>query len=150
MTSQGGEFVASQARDALRVDPAQRRGQRRPDAVDVPDDVGGQPLARSLPRQVPRLVDLAREFERSPFGPHSPELQAVLNVLRGSRHCQDLLLICTKPHTERQLAEKQPHGQPPRLIAGAVFGSLEAAEWHAFRMRWEAVTGQPMPPLDRE
>jgi hypothetical protein len=98
----------------------------------------------------PTRLDLAREFQRSPFGPHSPELQAVLNVLRSSRHCQDLLLICTKPHTEWQLAKKQPHGQPPRLIAGAVFGSREAAEWHAFRMRWEAVTGEPLPPLDRD
>jgi hypothetical protein len=98
----------------------------------------------------PKRIDLAREFKRTPFGPHSPELQAVLNVLRGSRHCQDLLLVCTRPHAEWQLAEKQPHGQPPRLIPGAVFASLEAAEWHAFRMRWEAVTGQSLPPLDRE
>ena len=69
----------------------------------------------------PRRTDLALEFKRRPFGPHSPELQAVLNVLRGSRHCQDLLLVCTRPHAEWQLAEKQPYGQPPRLIPGAVF-----------------------------
>ena len=25
------------------------------------------------------------------------------------------------------------------------FDSLEAAEWQAFRMRWEAVTGQALP-----
>jgi hypothetical protein len=31
-----------------------------------------------------------------------------------------------------------------------VFTSLEAAEWHAFRMRWEAVTGRAMPALDHE
>ena len=29
----------------------------------------------------PTRLDLAREFKRSPFGPHSPELQAVLNAL---------------------------------------------------------------------
>jgi hypothetical protein len=96
----------------------------------------------------PKRTDLALEFKRCPFGPHSPELQAVLNVLRGSRHCQDLLLVCTRPHAEWQLAEKQTHGQPPRLIPHAVFTSLEAAEWHAFRMRWEAVTGRTMPALD--
>jgi len=98
----------------------------------------------------PRRTDLALEFKRRPFGPHSPELQAVLNVLRSSRHCQDLLLVCTQPHAEWQLAEKQPYGQPPRLMPGAVFTSLEAAEWHAFQMRWEAVTGQAMPALDGE
>ena len=98
----------------------------------------------------PRRADLALEFKRRPFGPHSPELQAVLNVLRGSRHCQNLLLVCVRPHAEWMLAEKQPDGQPPRLFPDHVFTSLEAAEWHAFRVRWEAVTGQALPPLDGE
>ena len=98
----------------------------------------------------PRRTDLALEFRRRPFGPHSPELQAVLNVLRGSRHCQNLLLVCTRPHAEWMLAEKQPDGQPPRLFPDVVFTSLEAAEWHAFRVRWEAVTGQALPSLDLE
>lgn len=92
----------------------------------------------------PRRTDLALEFKRRPFGPHSPELQAVLNVLRSSRHCQNLLLVCVKPqpHEEWVLAEKQPDGLPPRLFSDPVFTSLEDAEWHAFRMRWEAVTGE--------
>jgi N,N-dimethylformamidase len=93
----------------------------------------------------PRRTDLALEFKRRPFGPHSPELQAVLNVLRGSRHCQNLLLVCTRPHAQWMLAEKQPDGQPPRLYPDRVFDSLEAAEWHAFRARWEAVTGEALP-----
>ena len=92
----------------------------------------------------PRRADLAREFKRRPFGPHSPELQAVLNVLRGSLHCQNLLLVCTRPHTEWTLAEKQPHGLPPRLLPDLTFDSVEAAEWQAFRMRWEAVTGEAL------
>lgn len=92
----------------------------------------------------PRRTDLALEFKRRPFGPHSPELQAVLNVLRSSRHCQNLLLVCVKPqpHEEWVLAEKQPDGLPPRLFSDPVFTSVEDAEWHAFRMRWEAVTGE--------
>jgi len=97
----------------------------------------------------PTRIDLAREFKRSPFGPHSPELQAVLNVLRGAVHCQNLLLVCTRPHAEWMLAEKQPGGLPPRLLADHVFTSLEDAEWHAFRVRWQAVTGQALPALDR-
>ena len=91
-----------------------------------------------------RRTDLAQEFKQRPFGPHSPELQAVLNVLRGSLHCQNLLLVCTRPHAEWTLAEKQPHGLPPRLFPDLTFDSLEAAEWHAFRMRWEAVTGEAL------
>ena len=90
----------------------------------------------------PGRTDLALEFKRQPFGPHSPELQAVLNVLRGARHCQNLLLVCLKPHEEWVLAEKQADGQPPRVHSDPVFTSPEAAEWHAFKLRWEAVTGQ--------
>jgi hypothetical protein len=90
----------------------------------------------------PRRTDLALEFKGRPFGPHSPELQAVLNVLRGSRHCQNLLLVCVKSHAEWVLAEKQPDGLPPRLFSDPVFSSREEAEWHAFRLRWEAVTGE--------
>jgi N,N-dimethylformamidase len=97
----------------------------------------------------PSRTDLALEFKRRPFGPHSPELQAVLNVLRSSRHCQNLLLVCTRPHAEWMLAEKQPGGLPPRLLTDRVFTSLDDAEWHAFRIRWEAVTGRPLSALDR-
>ena len=93
----------------------------------------------------PRRTDLALEFKRRPFGPHSPELQAVLNVLRSARHCQNLLLVCLKPHEEYVLAEKQPDGLPPRLFSDPVFTSLEDAEWHAFRLRWEVVTGERLP-----
>jgi hypothetical protein len=92
----------------------------------------------------PSRTDLALEFKQRPFGPHSPELQAVLNVMRSSRHCQNLLLVCTRPHTEWMLAEKQPDGLPPRLFPEQTFTSLEAAEWHAFRLRWQAVTGQAL------
>jgi hypothetical protein len=42
------------------------------------------------------------------------------------------------------LAEKQPDGLPPRLFSDPVFGSREEAEWHAFRLRWEAVTGEKL------
>jgi N,N-dimethylformamidase len=92
----------------------------------------------------PRRTDLTLEFKRRPFGPHSPELQAVLNVLRGARHCQNLLLVCIEPHAGWVLAERQPDGEPPRLFTDRVFPSRGAAEWHAFRVRWEAVTGHAL------
>jgi hypothetical protein len=70
-------------------------------------------------------------------------------VLRSSRHCQDLLLVCTQPHVEWVLAQKQPGGRPPRLLTEPTFSSVEDAEWHAFRVRWEAVTGQTLPAFER-
>jgi hypothetical protein len=54
----------------------------------------------------PRRTDLALEFKRRPFGPHSPELQAVLDVLRGPLHWRNFLLVCTRPHAEWRLATR--------------------------------------------
>src|SRR5262249_61574990 len=93
----------------------------------------------------PTRLDLAREFKRSPFGPHSPELQAVLNVLRGARHCQDLLLICTKPHAQWRLAEKQPHGQPPPPPPPPGVQNPQAPAGHALPVRVGAGS-RPAPP----
>ena len=91
----------------------------------------------------PTKTHLAREFKDRPFGEHSPELQAVLNVIRSAEHSQDLMLVCLKPHREWVL-EKQPDGKAPRLLTEKVFDSVEAAEWAAFKMRWERITGHKL------
>ena len=98
----------------------------------------------SCSRSIRRGRTSRSSFKRSPFGPHSPELPAVLNVLRGSLHCQNLLLVCTRPHAEWVLAEKQPGGQPPRLWRTDLH-QPRGCQWHAFRVRWEAVTGRRCP-----
>jgi N,N-dimethylformamidase len=88
----------------------------------------------------PRRLDLAREFKAQPFGTHSPDLQALLTVMRQPETCGDYVIVCTTPHAEWMLARKQPDGAPPQLLE-STFASLEAAEWHAFKTRWEAITG---------
>ena len=64
----------------------------------------------------------------------APKLQAVLNVLRGSLHCQNLLLVV---HAAPRRVDAAPRSSRTACRRGSsrscTFDSLEAAEWHAFR-----------------
>jgi len=91
----------------------------------------------------PRRLDLAAEFRAHPFGRHSPELQALLDIMHRAENCQDLLLVSIEPG-RWVLGERQPDGVPPRLFEEHVFESREAGEWAAFRRRWEALCGRPL------
>ncbi len=88
------------------------------------------------------LVD---EFRQSPIGPHSPDLQRVLNTMRGGSNVGRYCLICTKPFAEWQLARMSGRrGTPPTPIGGKIFTSREEAEWAVFRRRWKALTGEDL------
>jgi len=91
----------------------------------------------------PRRLDLAAEFRARPFGRHTPELQALLDIMRRAENCQDLILVSVAP-SQWVLGERQPDGKPPRLFAAEVFDSREGGEWAAFRRRWEVLAGRPL------
>ena len=91
----------------------------------------------------PTRLDLAAEFRARPFGRHSPELQALLDVMRRAENCQNLILVSISPG-RWVLGERLPDFQPPRLFEAEVFDSLEAGEWAAFRRRWHALTGREL------
>jgi hypothetical protein len=91
----------------------------------------------------PRRLDLAAEFRARPFGRHSPELQALLDLMRRAENCQDLILVAIAPG-QWVLGERQPDGKPPRLLEAEAFDSREAGEWAAFRRRWEVLAGRPL------
>ena len=94
---------------------------------------------RSSDRQ---LVD---EFRQNPVGRHSPDLQRVLNRLRGGSRAGKYCLICTKPFAEWQLARMSGRrGEPPVPVPGEVFTDLKAAEWAVFRRRWRELTGEDL------
>ena len=97
----------------------------------------------SLPAIDSRRLDLAAEFRARPFGRHSPELQALLDLMRRAENCQDLILVAVAPG-QWVLGERQPGGKPPRLLEAEVFESHEAGEWAAFRRRWEVLAGRPL------
>ncbi len=88
------------------------------------------------------LVD---EFRQQPIGSHSPDLQRMLNAMRGGPLVGKYCLICTKPFAEWQLARMSGRrGVPPAPVEGALFTSKEEAEWDVFRRRWKDMTGDEL------
>ena len=53
----------------------------------------------------PDRTDLAEEFRANPFGPHSAELQKMLNVMRWEPIEGKYVLVNTVPHREWCLAQ---------------------------------------------
>lgn len=100
-------------------------------------------MAEGKPQIDPSRLDLAREYRERPFGRHSPELQALLNVMRRAENCQDLILVSID--TNRWvLGKRLPDGKPPELDTSQVFDRLEDGEWEAFKRRWKALSGQDL------
>jgi hypothetical protein len=82
------------------------------------------------------------EFRKQPLGPHSPNLQRVLNAMRGAPQRGKYVLVCTKPHKEWALGRLPgERGKPVELLPDQVFRSLAEAEWTVFRLRWKEHTG---------
>jgi hypothetical protein len=90
-------------------------------------------------------VDLAREFKNRPYGEHSPDLQYVLNVMRRASDQEFHVLVMTRPHAQWTLARMKPGAPTAPAMTNVVFSSPEEAEWHVFRLRWKALTGQECP-----
>ncbi len=85
------------------------------------------------------------EFRQRPIGPHSPDLQRVLNTMRSGSNVGRYCLICTKPFAEWQLARMSGRrGSPATPIDGEIFTSREEAEWAVFRRRWKELTGEDL------
>ncbi len=93
----------------------------------------------------PAWIDLAREFRNKPFGGHTPALQELLAVMRTTPIEGRHFLFLSKPHTEWTLARMSDTRPLKPILIGPTFTSLEEAEWHVFKLRWEALTGQKLP-----
>ncbi|MCC7048404.1 MAG: hypothetical protein IT562_16940 [Alphaproteobacteria bacterium] len=100
-------------------------------------------MLRNAPLIDPTRLDLAAEYRAKPFGRHSPDLQALLNVMRRAENCQDLILVSIAPD-RWVLGHREPDGKPPTLFTEQVFDRLEDGEWAAFRRRWRALAGQEL------
>lgn len=93
----------------------------------------------------PRRIDLAEEFRARPYGEHSPDLQYLLNLMRKPRDQPFHVLVVTQPGEQWTLAIMEPGAVAPPQLTNSVFTSLEAAEWHVFKLRWQALTGKDLP-----
>ncbi len=89
-------------------------------------------------------TDLAAEFRARPYGPHSAELQRILNAFRSAPVSGNYCLVVTKPHSEWTLARFGPTLREDVTTLGPSFTSLESAEWHVFKLRWERHVGLPL------
>ena len=94
----------------------------------------------------PKRRDLIEAFLANPGGPHSPELQRMVNELRFDKTMKDkYVVVCTKPHEEWTLAQLPgQRGKPIRLHKERVFTSLDDAERAIFKLRWLARTGESL------
>ena len=90
----------------------------------------------------PARTDLAREFRDNVRGPHSPDLQRVLDRMRTGPLAGKYVLLCREPEREWVLAQLTgERGEALRVHEDAVFHSLEDAEWAVFQRRWRELTG---------
>lgn len=85
------------------------------------------------------------EFRARPFGRHSPDLQRILNAMRGGPLAGKYVLVCTRPFREWKLARHPGRpGLPIEVVDGPVFASREEAEWAVFKLRWKDLTGEDL------
>ena len=92
----------------------------------------------------PSRLDLAREFKAKIYGPHSGDLQRILNLFRSEPQHGQYVLIREAKGGPWALAQYEPvHGVLPRRV-GPVFATVEEAEWAVFKLRWKKFTGQEL------
>ncbi len=95
-------------------------------------------------RSTPDDRRLIEEFRQNPIGHHSPDLQRLLNRLRGAPMVDKFCLVVVKPNREWQLAKTSGvRGKPVKLLKQR-FTSMIDAEWYVFRQRWQALTGETL------
>lgn len=90
----------------------------------------------------PNRLDLCRTYRDNPFGPHGPELQKLIKLLRWERIESRYLLAMPKRGDPWYLAHTTgPKGHPLEIFRDQGFDDLGAAYWALFKARWEANTG---------
>ena len=90
-------------------------------------------------------TDLAREFKANPMGPHSAELQRIVTRMRWGELEGRYVLVERVPHREWVLGRLSgQRGVDVTILEDEVFTSQADAEWTVFKLRWQAITGQPV------
>lgn len=87
---------------------------------------------------------LIEEFKQNPIGHHSPDLQRLLNRMRGEYMAGKFCLVVVKPNREWQLAKTAGVRGKPLKLLDQRFTSMAEAEWYVFRQRWKALTGETL------
>lgn len=91
----------------------------------------------------PARLDLAREYKANPIGPHSPELQKLLKLLRWEPVAGRFLVVRPRHDGLWYLARTTgPKGHPLEIFYHHGYATQPEAHWALFRKRWEQHTGQ--------
>ena len=107
-------------------------------------------LRYTMHRVDPARLDLAREFKHNPTGPHSPELQKLLKLLRWEPLAGRFVVVQPRRDGPWYLARTTgPKGHPLEIFYAHGYLTLAEAHWALFRKRWEQHTGQALV-LDAE
>ncbi|CDZ47804.1 hypothetical protein [Neorhizobium galegae] len=94
----------------------------------------------------PNRLDLVDEFRTSPLGIHSPDLRALLAKMRWGRAQGRLVLVVLEAGKAWRLSRiPERRGDPMPFVDDRIFTSLAEAEWHVFKIRWQAMTGISLP-----
>lgn len=94
----------------------------------------------------PRRTELATEFKARPFGPHTPDLQHALNLMRAMPLAGRHVLLRVGRKREWVLGRiNGERGKPFEAVPGYRFTDPAEAEWTVFKLRWQALTGQALP-----
>ena len=97
----------------------------------------------------PSRTDLACEYRDNPFGPWSPALQKVLQILRWMPLEGRRVLVCTSPGREWRIGILPGRRGRPIEYELEPMHSLSLARWRLFKRRWELITGMTLEVGDR-
>ena len=86
--------------------------------------------------------DLIEEFKKNPVGHHSPQLQRLLNIMRGAPMANKYCLIVSDCNKEWILAKTSGMPGDSVKLTKRRFQNLADAEWYVFRERWKILTGE--------
>ena len=90
-------------------------------------------------------LDLAREFRADLTGPHSPDLQKLLKLLRWEDPLKQFIALQPKSDGPWYLAKMNgPKGCPLDVYVECPFATQADAAWAVFRARWQRCTGEAL------
>ena len=93
----------------------------------------------------PSRHDLAREYKANTVGPHSPDLQKLLKLLRWEPIAGRFIVVRPRHEGPWYLARATgPKGRPMEIFYQRGYDTQPEAHWALFRKRWEQHTGQPL------
>lgn len=94
-------------------------------------------------------MDLAEEFRDNQRGPHSDQLQRILDRMRTTPLKGRYVLLVVEPFRVWQLARLSgERGVAPVPVEGARYTSAAMAEWDIFKRRWKDLTGVTVTVAD--